>query len=112
MGNYPVSCTKEANLSTLVVFSPGPHGDPAWPRYRLALAASCLLSKAHAFRSVDLLRPAPASHVMSLQAEIKILLYMEKNSCRSLAFLQFKVELISHSSRNQNDIFHMSLQLL
>lgn len=71
-GNYPVSRTKGANLSMLAVCSPGPRGDPAWPRYRLAQAARCLLSKTHTFRSVDLFRPAPASRVVSLQAEIKI----------------------------------------
>lgn len=112
MGNYPVSHTKGANLSMLVVCAPGSHGDLAWPRCGLALAARYLLSKTHIFRSVDLLRPAPASHVVSLQAEVKILLFVEKNSCRSLAFLQIKAELIPHSSKNQNNKFHVSLQLL
>lgn len=46
------------------------------------------------YYSVDLLRPAPASLIVSLQAEVKILLYVEKNGCGSLAFLQFKAELI------------------
>lgn len=108
--NCPIGHPQGANLST--VHSPGPHGDLAWPSYRLALAARCLLSKTHSFSSTDSLRPAPASRVLSLQAEIKFLSYVEKNSCKSLALLQLKAELIPHSSKNQNNKFHMSLQLL
>lgn len=110
MGNCPVGHPQGANLST--VRSPRPCGDLAWPRYKLALAARCLPSKTHSFSSTDLLRPAPASCVLSLQAEIKFLSYVEKNSCKPLALLQLKAELIPHSSKNQNKKFHMSLQLL
>lgn len=50
--------------------------------------------------------------VLSFQAEIKMLLYVKKNSCSFPAFLQCEVESIPHSSRNQNNKFHVSLQLL
>lgn len=40
MGNYPVSPTKWANLSMLVVCAPGSHGDPAWPSY-VWVSTSC-----------------------------------------------------------------------
>lgn len=61
VGNYPMSYAKGTNLSRLVGCSPRSCGGPAWPRYRLAWAARCLISKPHIFRPVDLLRPAPAS---------------------------------------------------
>lgn len=112
MGDYPVSCAKGANLSALVLCLPRPHGDPAWPRCGLAPAARYLLSKTHIFRSVNLLRCAPDSCVTSFPGGIKIPLYVENNSCRSLDFLRLKMALILHSSRNQNNKFHVSLRLL
>lgn len=66
------------------------HMDPWWPStakiwISTGWEMSCL--KNSCFCISCLLRPAPASCAMSLQAEIETLLIREENNCRSLAFL-------------------------